>query len=87
MVDIDIDIWGRGRDAAGAGRITEKAMLTGYPSIEIPSQDINDKMCLIIADNLERNHNGQVVYRFVNSHIFFQSQEDRDLCQGLLYIY
>ncbi len=87
MVDIDIDIWGRGRDATKAGQITERAMLAGYPSIEIPSQDINDKMCLIIADNLERNHNGQRVYRFFGIHIFFQSQEDRDLCRALLYIY
>jgi hypothetical protein len=87
MVDIDIDIWGRGRDAAKAGRITERAMLAGYPSIEIPSQDINDKMCLIIADNLERNHNGQPVYRFFGLRVFFQYQEDRDLCRALLYIY
>lgn len=88
MVDIDIDIWGRGRDAARGGLITENAMMAaGYPSIEIPSKDIDHKMSRILRENLERNHNGQLVWYCTGKRLFFQSQEDRDLCRALLYIY
>lgn len=84
---LDLDIWARGRDAAQAGRITERMLEGAYPNIEIRTNTDRDKIKLICTEHLEPNHYGQQVWRIDGHHVFFISTEDRDLCRGLLYLY
>jgi len=89
MVDIglDIDIWGYGRDAGQAGRLTLEAMKAAYPHFEVTHPDIEDKLWDILPQHLERTHNDQRTWRFFYNYIFFICKEDMELARALLYIY
>ena len=86
MVDIDIDIWRYGRDPHG--RLNVKYLKAGgYPYIKLDNTKMQEKMSLIIYDNLQPGQNGLREYVIIGGYAFFYSKDDRDLCQGLLYIY
>lgn len=88
MVDLDIDIWGRGRDAAQAGRHSEPMMKACYPYVELPPNLPLTKLIAILKEHFsELNAFDQRTYYHNWSCIFFQSREDAELFRGLLYVY
>lgn len=93
MVDIDIDIWGYGRDAGQAGRFTTASLKASYPFVEVPSSWLKpyDKIIDLLKEHFPRNHNDQLVYMTwlsqTPAYIFFQDREDADLCRALFYVY
>jgi hypothetical protein len=91
-VDLDIDIWSRGRDAAAAGRLTDRMLKACYPFVEIEHKDTL-KWNRVLKEHFEQNDNFQWPFLIrssavtIENYVFFQNREDRDLFDGLRYLY
>ena len=88
MVDtqLDIDIWGYGRDAAQAGRLTTKMLKACYPFIEAGDGRMQRKLMAAVRGHLEHNHAGQEQFLVRENYVFFQSKEDMQFVRALLYV-
>lgn len=87
MVDLDIDIWGRGRDAAAAGRLTLRMLKACYPYVgPIDDTGLWLRLTKAVAEQFERNYNDQRVWMLKERHIFFQNKEDAEICRALQYL-
>lgn len=87
MVDLDIDIWGYGRDAAQAGRLSDRMLKACYPFVETKGFSKHIKFMTILTENFPYNHNNQNVYLVRRGFIVFQNKEDAELFRALIYIY
>lgn len=95
-VDLDIDIWGRGRDAAKAGRLTNPMLrAAGYPYVDLfeTPKYFKDSTLVkkILEDHYEPDIYGQKPYLIRKDHlvfyVFFQSKEERDMFKVLMLLY
>lgn len=83
--DLDIDIWGYGRDAAQAGRLCNEALRASYPFVEVKGQD-RLKVAKALQENYEPDHNCVKPYLLRGDVVFFQTKEDLHLFYGLLLV-
>jgi hypothetical protein len=92
MVDLDIDIWGYGRDAAAAGLFTTASLKAAYPYVEVPDVWLYPwgKLNTMLDEHFPLNHNDQRVFKtWIQQrpgYVFFQNREDAEFCRGLFYI-
>ncbi|ESX17908.1 hypothetical protein X766_16105 [Mesorhizobium sp. LSJC255A00] len=87
-VDLDIDLWGRGRGVNG--QLGNQWLRDHYPHVDLYGTKFgkNEPRTLeILQEFFERDHNEQYPFLLRFGVVFFQEKEQADLFRGLLYIY